>query len=87
MKGKVYDLDDIMISSRVYETWLTYCPVAVADIQKEIEQQKKNALTSEDIPDEQFREYPDGTGEIFISIPKIGKEIKLKVPKSEWAFK
>ncbi|MEI7765034.1 MAG: hypothetical protein WCI93_00445 [bacterium] len=86
MEAKIYDLDDIMISPRIYKTWLLYCPQAIEDIMTEVKKQKKGIIPK-DIPDEQFRVCSDGTGEVYISIPKIGKEIKLKVPKEEWAFK
>lgn len=73
-----------MISPRIYESWLVYCPIAVRDIVAKLKGIPFDP--TQDIPEEQFRELPDGTGEIFININKIDKEIKMKVPKGEWAF-
>ncbi len=83
--AKVYDLDDIMISPRIYETWLAYCPFVVEEIAKEFERQGK-ILNPAEIPNEQFREFADGTAEVFIFFKEINKEIKMSVPKGEWKF-
>lgn len=85
MENKIHDLDDVLLSQRTYDSWSAYAPIAVQDILKGFKD-KKEILTPKDIPDEQFRELSDGTGEIFILIPRINKEIKMRVPKGEWSL-
>ncbi len=75
----IYDLDNVRISPRIYQTWLAYLPQSVSDLQRRF----KNLKPSE-IPDEQFRLLPDGSGEIFVTIRK--KELKLSVPKGEFVI-
>lgn len=79
---KVYNLDDLFISPRIYKTWVSMLPFWIAELKEEAD--KKNIrLTPDMIPDEQFRELSDGIGEIFVQIPSL-KEISLRVPKGEW---
>lgn len=73
----IYDLDYVRISRRIYQTWLAYLPQAVSDLQRRF-----TDLKPSEIPDEQFRLLPNGSGEIFVIIRK--KELKLSVPKGEF---
>jgi len=41
-------------------------------------------LESWEIEDEKFRVLPNGNGQIFVSVRDV--EIKMNVPKSEWAW-
>lgn len=77
--GKVIALDFIAISPRVHSTWLAYAPVAVQDLVKAYPD-----LESSEIPDEQFRYFRNGKGEIFITVRK--KKIAISVPANEWEF-
>lgn len=74
-----YDLDRINISPRTYQAWLEYAPTAIAELQARFP-----GLTPQEIPDEQFRVKPDGsgTGQIFVAIR--GVEISINVPAEEW---
>lgn len=75
----IYDLDNVSISPRIYQTWLAYIPQAVSDLQRQF-----SDLEPSEIPDEQFRLLTDGSGEIFVMIR--GKELKLSVPKEEFVI-
>lgn len=72
-----YDLDEVLISPRVFQTWLISASLGMAEIQK-----KHLNLSPGEIPDEQFRLLPDGTGEIFVTVRTT--TIRLKVPKDEF---
>jgi hypothetical protein len=74
----IYDLDNILITERVYDSWLGYLPFAIKDLQG-----KFKKLSPREIPDEQLREFTDGSAEIFVTIR--GQEIKMAVPKGEWS--
>lgn len=76
----IHDLDKILITPRIEASWLGYLPQAMKDLQG-----KFQGLKPHEIPDEQLREKPDGSAEIFVSIR--GTEIKMAVPKGEWAKK
>lgn len=76
---RVIDLDDIKISPRVQQSWLGYLPLAIVDLKS-----KYPNLETREIPDEQFREFPDGSGEIFVNVR--GKKLSLKVKKEEWVY-
>ncbi|MBP9802979.1 MAG: hypothetical protein KBD14_01575 [Candidatus Pacebacteria bacterium] len=87
MEFKIYDMDDnILLSPRVYESWSSYCPVAVAEIIKEANE-KNIFLKKEDFSFEQFKVYENGIGEIFVEIKKLNKTISMKVPKNEYSLK
>ena len=73
----VYDLDNIEISKRIYHTWM-----AMIDGELKRLISLCPGLTVGEIPDEQFRVKPDGTGQIFVLIRT--HEISLNVPKSEY---
>ena len=77
---KVYDIEDILISPRVEAAWLSYLPIAVADLMK-----KHTDLQSHEIPDEQFGIGTFGGGEIFVVVR--GKKLSMSVPRSEWKLK
>lgn len=70
-------IDDILLSERIYQTWLSYAGIAVADIRK-----KYPDIRADEIPDEDFRELPNGDGELFVKVRD--NEISLRVPSSEW---
>ena len=73
----IHDLDTIAISPRVRDTWAAYASLAATEL-------LNAGIKPSDIPDEQFRQLPDGSGELFIRIGE--KEIKLAVPADEWQF-
>ncbi len=75
-----YDLNGVLISPRVYSAWLEYSPTAAADLMA-----KYPNLKSEEIADEKFRILSNGNGQIFVTIRSV--EIKMNVPKTEWAWK
>ena len=72
-----YDLDEVLISPRVFQTWLISAGTGMLEIHK-----KYRDLSPEEIPDEKFRLLPDGTGEIFVTVRTT--TIRLKVPKDEF---
>lgn len=76
----IYDLDDCLINQRVYDSWMNYIPIAIIDLQEKIKD-----LKSSEIPDEQLREFPDGSAEIFVNIR--GKKLSMKIKKGEWRRK
>lgn len=74
-----YDLDEVSISPRVFQTWLISASLGMAEIRK-----KHLNLSQGEIPDEQFRLLPAGTGEIFVTVRTT--TIRLKVPKDEFTL-
>ncbi len=72
-----YDLDKVLITPRIFQTWLLSASRGMAEIQK-----KHLDLSPSEIPDERFRVLPDGTGEIFVTVRTT--TIRLKVPKDEF---
>lgn len=74
----IHELDNILITPRIEQSWLGYLPFAIKDLQGKF----KN-LSPREIPDEQLRENQDGSAEIFVTIR--GTEIKMAVPKGDWA--
>ncbi len=80
--GKVHDLEKISFTMEAYKKWLAFCPVGVKEWKK---QTKLERVNKEDIPGEQFRELPNGDGEIFVTMPD-GIEIKMLVPKGHWGW-
>ena len=75
----IYDLDNISVSPRIEDTWISYLGFAVKELQNTFPD-----LTAREIPDEQFEEATDGTGKVFVTIR--GKKLSLNVPKGEWKF-
>lgn len=72
-------IDDVKISNRIYASWLSYIPEAVRQIKD-----KYPDLQAYEIADEDFREMPDGSGQIFCKIRDV--ELKMNVPKNEWKW-
>ncbi len=72
-----YDLDEVLISPRIFQTWLLSASRGMVEIQK-----KYLDLSPGEIPDEKFRLLPDGNGEIFVTVRTTS--IRLKVPKDEF---
>jgi len=77
---KTYDLDNVLISQRIYSSWLIVAQETVGTLRK-----KYSDIKSTEIPDEQFRVLADKTGEIFIKVRNT--EIKYHVPKNEYKIK
>ena len=73
----IYDLDDVAVSQRIYDTWVLMAGENIKMILK-----KYPDLKEKEIPDEQFRVLPSGIGQIFIEIRE--KTISLNVPKNEY---
>ncbi len=76
----IHDLDSILISSRIHASYTSQLTSILKDLFK-----KYPELTPEDIPDERFAEYSDGSAEIFCIIKNT--RIAMGVPKSEWNMK
>lgn len=75
---KDYDLDNINISPRIYQTWMSMVSTFVRDLTK-----KYPDLQPHEIGDEYFRVYSlTGVGEIRCEVRK--SVCKLRVPKSEY---
>ena len=73
--AKIIPLENVRLSPRIYDSWLAMC--------KE-EASKYVGKKMPHIEDEQFRELPNGVGEVFC---KIGtRELSLRVPSDEWAW-
>lgn len=75
----IHDLDDILITNRVEQSWLVYLGLAIENLT-----QKFPNLQPSEIPDEQLRELENGNAEIFVKIK--GVELKMSVPKEEWSI-
>jgi hypothetical protein len=76
----IHDLNNILVTQRILDSWLGYLDFAVKELQA-----KFSDLKSSEIPDEQFEDYGDGTGRIFVTVR--GKKLSLNVPKGEWDLK
>lgn len=73
-----YDLDNVNISPRIYNTWVGMLTLFVRDLQA-----KYPDLQSTEIPDEIFRVNTiTGIGEIRVVVRTT--VCKLKVPKEEY---
>ncbi len=70
----IYDVDDILINDRLYQTWIEYAQYAIKDILK-----KYPDIKPEEIPDEQFLLFPNGTGEIFVEARGVRIAMPAKV--------
>lgn len=74
-KHTIIDLEHITISPAAYRVWMeiasTIWPQLIAILW--------DSIWPEDIPDEQFRIYPDGSGEIFVTLPN-DDIITLRIP-------
>jgi len=77
---KIYDLENVLISKRIQETWQVFCQGAVGELLK-----KYPDLGIKEIKDEILRVNPCGTGEIYLRVRDA--ELKLKVPKDEFVIK
>lgn len=77
---KIYDLDDVLISPRIHQTWIN-----LADEWARRLKERCPGLNPSEIPDEQFRVFPGGQGEIFITVRGIN--LRLRVPKNEYQIK
>lgn len=74
---RIYTLDQVEISPRVYHSWLGSIPLFIRELSE-----KYPDIGTEDIPDEKFRVLSSGIGQIFVKIK--GRELKLNVPKNEY---
>lgn len=74
------DLNNILLSQRIHDTWLAYTQIAVDQLRG-----KYADLKASEIPDEQFRILPDGTGEVYVRVRE--SELVLRVPKDEYRVK
>lgn len=83
MEEKIYDLDKIAISLQTARIWENLVARKVAEWYK-ITGRAKN-INSAEIPDEQFRVFENGNGEIFVDMPD-GVRISLSVPKGHWTW-
>ncbi|WP_448519602.1 hypothetical protein [Rhodoflexus sp.] len=75
----IIDLDNIVLSQRVYQSWLAQLAMSAASLSE-----KYPNLRTDEIPDEQFRLLPNGAGEVFVRIRTT--EIKMAVPADEWQY-
>jgi hypothetical protein len=78
--SRVYDLERVLITERVQQSWLSYAPFAAQELLE-----KHPELTGADVSDEKFRVFPDGSGEVFCVV--ANKEIRMKVQRGEFALK
>lgn len=72
---RLHDLENINITPAIRDAWME----KVTDIVTNI----KN-FDPETLEDESFREFPDGSGEVFVKIN--GEEFSIPVDKSSWTF-
>lgn len=79
MSNGIIDLDDVLISAAVHDTWMAFAERVTRAI---------GALGITDpnqIPDEQGRVNADGSLTIFIALPN--GEVSMVVPKEHWAYR
>ena len=78
--ARIHDLDEIEITPDVYDRWL----VSLDGMGRAILATSPD-LTSEEIPDEQFWEFDDGAGEIFVTIRN--HVVRMRIDAAQWKFK
>jgi len=82
-ESKIYDLDLISLSLEIFTAWKYHVAKKVVEWYRDSGRLKN--INPSEIPDEQFRVYENGDGEIFIMMPD-NVEISLPVPKGHWGW-
>ncbi len=73
---KVLQLEHVRLSMKIFYAWLKLA-------KNEAERLKGRISNVKEIPDEQFRVFSDGSGQIFVTLPNQS-EITLDVSPSDW---
>lgn len=80
MKINTYDLDEVLITSDVYDGW-------IRKIEKELPKIMDTYpdLRKSEIPDEQFMVFPDGSAQIYVQIRDL--RVALTLTKKDYEYR
>lgn len=76
----IVDLDDVALTSEAYLAYMRQAERVAQTLQG-------SGIDPNDIPEEQGRVKPDGSLDIFVTLPNGKGEVSMSVPKGHWAWR